>query len=185
MDGSWQSWTSGTSPRGSTGGCQDQHLLVVCWLPSCEMSLEHFSLRPSWAVLEHLAPFGRSAWEAKEGWPGEYPAPWSRSWAGQDGGAGHLPGMQPHPSRWHQPLDLCQRYVHEWGRDVVPGEACCWDVTFQIPTPNGHISCTKARQGPSTPSSPRPAPLHHPWVRGRHRETLHQDIEPCAHGQQL
>lgn len=89
------------------------------WLLSCEMSLEHFSLRSLWADLEHLASFGQSALEAKECCLGETLS--LGAGPGQDGSAGHLPGMQTHPSQGHRPLDLCQRYLHGWGRDVVPG----------------------------------------------------------------
>lgn len=55
------------------------------------MSLEGLSSGPSHTNVQHLAPFGKSVWEAKENWPGGCPAPLPMAQVlcrvGQDGGA--------------------------------------------------------------------------------------------------
>lgn len=175
MDGSWQSWTSGTSPRGSTGGCQAWHLLVVCWLPSCEMSLEHFSLRPLWSVLGHLAPFGTSAWEAKEGWPGEQEQVLGRAGLGC----------------WAPPRDAATPIMGAPATGFVPevppwmGQGCgAWlSLLLGCDIPDPHSQWTyqlhqswAGAQHPLIPQS-----CTHPWVQGRHHEHVRPRSDTWSH----
>lgn len=181
MDGSQQSWPAATNPRDFTGGCQDQHLLGVCWLPSCEVSLEHFSFSPLWADIEHLAPFGRpkitglgntlphGSGPVRTGW-GCWAPPWDAVTPIMGAPA---TGFRPKVPPWMG--QGCGTWLSlPLGCDIL-------DLCSQSPKDK-----SAAPEPGRAPAPPHPPDLHPSLGTGKALwacETSHQDMEPCARGQ--